>query len=459
MLTKFITLIYLFGEKRKLFATLPQEIKDRMDLSALPPEYTSAIALTCKNGFIRPDLSASDFEAYKGLDESIHINPMEISDTEREGLKKLCEVCPQMDISDNIGISYSTAEEYLHGEAWIDQLIQSLNPEWSNIEKVAFIDNAIGKQISYSPDFNTEVSDAGDARALWKIIDSGYGVCNGIAQVEQYILSRVGIESQMISGTSHAFLKLTNIEFPTQDGSTITGNTILDPTWNLAAHRFDGKPNNFCRSYEEIRKHDIKSNGEDCKAHKNDEKLSDATFDMPETVLRQIYTNIGIADRKGDFPIKTLIEKSKQIDDFGLSDEKSIQMQFELLQRYCPEFATCINSTFAILEDILLANPNLHFNKCVVNRVYSKTDNAQRPVLYVYANLPKIGNKFYLADKESGQFIELPQKEFEEKFECYEYDLNSSNGVRPWESNKIEEIVEDLTKSSGKIDSIQEEER
>ena len=75
MLTKFLPLIYLFGDKRKLFATLPQEIKDRMDLSALPPEYTSAIALTCKNGFIRPDLSASDFEAYKGLDESIHINP------------------------------------------------------------------------------------------------------------------------------------------------------------------------------------------------------------------------------------------------------------------------------------------------------------------------------------------------------------------------------------------------
>ena len=379
-----------------------------MDLSALPPEYTSAIALTCKNGFIRPDLSASDFEAYKGLDESIHINPMEISDTEREGLKKLCEVCPQMDISDNIGISYSTAEEYLHGEAWIDQLIQSLNPEW---------------------------------------------------QVEQYILGRIGVETQRISGKHHSFLKLINMEFPTQDGGTVTGNTILDPTWNLAAQRFGGRPNNFCRSYEEIRKHDIKSNGEDTRAHENDDELSDATFNMSESVLRQIYTNIGIADKEGNFPIKNLMEKSKQIDDFGLSAEKSIEMQFKLLQRYCPEFATCINSTSAILEDVLLANRNLHFNKCVVNRVYSKTDNLQRPVLYVYANLPKVGNKFYFADKESGQFIELSQKEFEEKFECYEDDLSLTNGVRPWESDKVEEIVEDLTKSSGRIDAAQKEER
>ncbi len=44
---------------------------------------------------------------------------------------------------------------------------------------------------------------------------------------------------------------------------------------------------------------------------------------MSESVLRQIYTNIGIADKEGNFPIKNLMEKSKQIDDFGLSAEKA----------------------------------------------------------------------------------------------------------------------------------------
>lgn len=448
-----------FGEKRIIFATLPQEYKSEIDVSNLSPEYASAIALLSKDGTIRPNLVESNFETYRGMDKFIYINPMEISDAERDGFRKLCEVCPQMNISDNLELSHSSVSEYLHSEEWIEQLVQSLNPEWSNIEKIAFIDNAIGKRISYSPDFDTEISNAGDARALWKIIDSGYGVCNGIAQVEQYILGRIGIEAQTISSGTHAFLKLTNMEFPTQDGGTVTGNTILDPTWNLASHRFGARPMNFCRSYEEIRKHDVRDNGTDCKAHQNDEKLLDATYDMPESVLRQVYSNIGLADKEGNFPVSNLIDKSKQIDDFGLSDEKSIEMQFELLQRYCPEFATCINSTIAVLKDILLANENLKFNKCIVNRVYSKTDNARRPVLYVYVDLPKVGNKFYFADKESGQFIELPQKEFEEKFECYEYDLYSSNGVRPWESDKVEEIVEDLTKSSGKIDAVQEEER
>lgn len=430
-----------------------------MDVSSLSPEYASAIALTAKNGYIVPNLSSDNFEAYKGLDSSILVNPMSFTVDEREAFKKLCKTCPKMYIGDNLKISVSSATEYLNGEEYISELLQSLNPEWSDIEKVAFIDNAIGKRISYSPDFNTEASDLGDARALWKIIDSGYGVCNGIAQVEHYILSRIGIESEMVSGTHHSFLKLTNMEFPTIDGGTVIGSTVLDPTWNLAAHRFGGRPNNFCRSYEEIRTHDIRSNGEDCNAHKNDEKLLDATFDMPDDVLRQIYTNIGIADKEGNFPIKDLIEKSKQIDDFGLSDEKSIEMQFKLLQKYCPEFATCINSTSAVLNDILLSNPNLHFNRCVVNRVYAKDDATKRPVLYVYANLPKVGNKFYFADKESGQFIELPQNEFEEKFECYEDDLALANGVRPWENDKVEEVVEDLTKSSGKIDAVQEEER
>ncbi len=84
---------------------------------------------------------------------------MALSALEQQNLDKLCKICPQMNISDDLGISESSVEEYLNGEKWINQVVQALNPEWSNIEKVAFIDNAIGKKISYSPDFKTEVFD------------------------------------------------------------------------------------------------------------------------------------------------------------------------------------------------------------------------------------------------------------------------------------------------------------
>lgn len=93
----------------------------------------------------------------------------------------------------------------------------------------------------------------------------------------------------------------------------------------------------------------------------------------------------------------------------------------------------------------------------MVNRVYERDDQSKSPVVYVYMNLPQNGKKFYFADK--GQFVELPQKEFETKFECYEMDMEKQNGHRPWEDFDRVEEIEDLSRSSGKIVSSEGDER
>ena len=43
-----------------------------------------------------------------------------------------------------------------------------------------------------------------------------------------------------------------------------------------------------------------------------------------------------------------------------------------------------------------------------------------------------IGKKFYYANKEKEEMIEISQEQFEERFECYEADLKEYNGIRPW---------------------------
>jgi hypothetical protein len=113
----------------------------------------------------------------------------------------------------------------------------------------------------------------------------------------------------------------------------------------------------------------------------------------------------------------------------------------------------------SILSDTLLANENLKFNKCVVNRVYNKTDKEKRPVMYVYVDSNDVGKKFYFANKEERKFEQLSQEGFTSKFECYEEDLKNSKGIRPWENveNKIEKI--DLTKNSGYKVAMEGEER
>ncbi len=426
--TKLEDINLTLSEKREILATLKLDVKQSIDTTNFPKEYKSALSIqTTEYGRIVIKDFERELEDYRGLDNLMRINPEEFTEEQRATFMKLCDICPNLQV---VSTFYelielvSTAREYKEAEEWITSIIDKLNSEYSKAQKIAVIDNEIGKKISYSPDFDTEVFDSADCRALWRIISSGYGVCNGIARVEQYILNRVGIESEIIGSCTHAFLKIKDIELPLANGEIARGNTILDPTWNLARHRFGGKPDNFCISYEQARKNDIDIEGKDHNCHKNDEQLQDATLNLDEQSLRELFKSVGLADKEGQFPIKELLEKSKQLDDFYANQpDKNISKQFLLLRQICPEFATCQNSSMSILRDVLLSNENLRFNKCVVSRVYNRIDKEKRPILFVYINSDELGNKFYFANKDEGQFVELPQEEFIKQFECYEEDL------------------------------------
>lgn len=439
------------NEKRKILVTLEQEIKDDIDISNYSEEYKTAIEFKLdKYGRIIPDLD-SDLEKYRGFDNLIYIDIMNMSSEDRAKLPKLFELVPDAKIY-NTKYFTSTIEEFKIGTEWIDALLQQLDSKWSDIQKVAFIDNAIGKKISYSPDFETEIHNKNYTRSIFKIINSGYGTCFGIASLESYILNQIGISNEVCTSDNHAFIMLKDIEIKTVDAETIKGTTLIDPTWNLTDQRYGIEPSNFCISYDEIRQHDLDDDGNDCLAHKNDEKLSGATLNLDKKTLRQIYTSIGIASKAGAFPIDELIELSDLYYSLNIPEQDSIKQQFSLLSKYCPEFATCQNSTMAVLRDILLDNKNFKYNKCVVNRVYDRNDKDKSPILYVYVDFPQSGKKFYFADKDTSQFVELSQKEFEEKFECYDMDMKNNmkiyNCSRPWESEERETVVKYVSNNS-----------
>lgn len=383
---------------------------------------------------------------------------MNLTEEERKKLLKLCEICPNMRILDNLKMKASNSKEYMQGEEYIDEIINAINPEWTNIQKIAYIDNCIGKKISYNPMFGTEMENKDEERTLWKILSAGYGVCNGIAQVENYILERIGIKGEIVSGKSHTFIKLKSIELPQKDGNSMVGDTILDPTWNLSAQRFGARPRNFCLSYEEIRKNDIDENGKDQECHKNDEKLESASIGLDEECLREIYRQIGIADEKGEFPIKKIYNESEKIYKLGLNSSEYLPRILNLLQENYPDFVHSVNETTSILYG-LLDNENFKYEKCVIKRVYKREDKGKMANLYVYADFGKDGRVFYVADKETGKFIELSQKEFEEKYECYQADLDRSGGIRPWESTEKTVETNNLAQSSGKVVACEGEER
>lgn len=440
-------------DKKRILVFLNEDIKGTIDTSKFSDEYMNALELQTDGNKIVIDLDRKT-EDYSGYDDLIYIWPEKYSEEQREKFVKLCQVCPDLSVYSKkfSGICMSTGKEYIEGEKWIQSIIDKLKPEYSTAQKIAIIDYEIGNRVSYSPDEGTEIFSDTDCRALWRIICSGYGICNGVANLEHYILKRAGIESEIISSGNHAFLKLNNIEVPLANGGTMVGNTILDPTWNLAAHRFGGKPENFFISYEEARKHDI-SKGKDYKCHKNDEELSDATLNLDDKSLRMLFASVGLANQKGVFPIDNMLRESKALHEkYATSPEQDIQQQFELLSRVCPEFATCQNSSIRIIADDLLYDENLQFDRLVVKKVFDKQDPEKRPVMYVYIESEELGRRFYYADKDKGQMIGIPESEFVQRFECYDMDLEKSNGVRPWEESKEKEQEEvDLSRSSGMV--------
>lgn len=179
-------------EKLEILATLGKDTKSDIDISTFPEEYKIAISMKTEkyNDRISLDLDRN-LEDYKGLDNLLSICPEKFTEEQRSKFFKLCDICPNLSVVSLLcsGVEFvSTAREYKEAEEWIDSVISELRPEYSKAQKIAIIDNAIGKKVSYSPDFGSEVFNMNNARALWKIISSGYGVCNGIAKVEQYIL-------------------------------------------------------------------------------------------------------------------------------------------------------------------------------------------------------------------------------------------------------------------------------
>jgi len=445
VITQYIESKSYFASSQSIDITdFPKEFKDTFEISK--PE---------NNKYIILDLD-KDLESYRGLDKFIRVNPFDFDDDKRNKFLKLCDICPNLQVANNLDFDspadrVSTVAEYKEAESWVSSVITKIQPNHSDAQKIAIIDYEIGKKISYSPDFDTELFNENDARTLWRIISSGHGVCNGIAKVEQYLLHRVGINAELVSGACHSFLKLNNIEIPLANNEHIIGTTLLDPTWNLAAHRFGGRPKNFFINYETAREHDIDRNGVDSGAHLNDD-LKDATSSIDDENLGQLFSSVGLADKDGNFPIKTLITELNDINEmYKNTPNQNITYQLASLAKYYPEFASCQMQTMQMLHTIFLDINSFDFNKCVIDRVYKKTDLEKTPCVYVYIDSNEFGKKFYLANSINEQFLEMSQKEFEEYYECYDLQLKTTNGIRPWQNQGIHEEKINLAASSGEI--------
>jgi len=298
-------------------------------------------------------------------------------------------------------------DEFFQAEEIIEQVINEIDDNWTEKQKIAYVHYNIGKLVSYFPDFNFTglyKENADNTRNSWKSLIEGKSVCNGTTRIAQNILSRVGVKTQELSTGGHSFLL----------AETEEGNIITDPTWDLKNTLFDRRPMYFGKTCEQLRKMDGLS-----KAHRL-ENEPENVLEISEEELREIYYSIGLTteDRKFKLPIlDKIIDLDKQ--EFDTTKDK-IDTFLNMFVTDFPKEATHLSEARSMIEDCL-CTLNIDSNKVKSRFVYQKTDEDYRnPILAYHMNFEGCENVIKMLNLEKMEFEEIGIEEFNKQYRQHE---------------------------------------
>ena len=438
-------------KKRECFVGIKEDVLLLLDGAKIADEYKKVLDLDydydCLFG---PKLIFDinkNLEEYRGLDKFLKINPKNFSKEEKEKLFELAKVCPKVEIASDM-YGGQSIESYAKAEKWIDSIIDTIDPNMSDVQKIYIIDEAIGKKISYSPISGKENENHVEIRKLWNIINSGYGVCNGISEVENYMLNKIGIESEIINTGIHTFLKIKNLNV---NGKNV-GNSILDPTWNLSENRVGDRPEWFLVSNDMAQIFD--SNGH----HKNDEKLQDANYYLDRNTMERELIGIGRVDKDGKFPFEKRLEVLDEFYDKNDDPDQLILSCLKTVQDNVSDFINCQETTKSLLSSTLNRLVNKDSEKLKVRdgsqvaKVYRKMDSEKNPVVLVQIVKEDGENFLAYGDEESNSFVVTNEEWIAKNFSSYDVDKEKNNGREIWDLTEYLEEKSDYVEKENEED-------
>lgn len=312
----------------------------------------------------------------------------------------------------NFLIGSATKEEFLRSEQKINEILKQINPEWTTKQKVAYVHYEMGKLISYAPDFvfngkNIGSDSISDFRNIWKSIDSGVSVCNGVTFMQRTILSRMGIKTRELSSGTHSFLLV----------ETEDGNIITDATWDLDTTLFEACPMYFGKTYEQLREID----GPFCRAHKLEEP-PEGVIEISEEELREIFYSIGLTneDRTFKFPILRSMETINSLE-FNNS-KKKIDAFLKMFTQDFSMQATHLSETRSMIEQCI-RELGILSKDLTTKFVYDKEDEeCKRPYLCIHINDDEMRNVVRLLNLEQMQFENVEVSEFDHCYKMHNLD-------------------------------------
>lgn len=146
-------------------------------------------------------------------------------------------------------ISY---EQYINGEEIFQDIINGINPEWSDIQKYKYLYNKMGQILSYDlnvlPEYNLlmqcDLRQNKLARNYFTSISKNLGVCTSFAGCYDYLCYKKDLESDMISQGDHSY----NVISPTNGQK----DYLADVTFDSARLKSGMSTTSFAVSLEEF---------------------------------------------------------------------------------------------------------------------------------------------------------------------------------------------------------------
>jgi len=142
------------SEYKLILGGLENKAKESFDLDKIDEKYHYLIKMRLiKDRY--PDLEEPDLSIYSGLDELLRLdfNISEISDEQKvKKIMSLSKIVPKMEIVDSDSHTSCPAEYFLESQEWISSVMSGIDPSWSQLQKMAYINSKIAEKISYTPE-------------------------------------------------------------------------------------------------------------------------------------------------------------------------------------------------------------------------------------------------------------------------------------------------------------------
>lgn len=148
---------------------------------------------------------------------------------------------------------------------------------------------------------------------------------------------------------------------------------------------------------------------------------------LDESEIIELYKSVGVANEKGEFPIRQMNEMSENMSIYKSDNlQEGIDGQLRILKKFCPDFNSCIYESMTILRHNLFNQERLKAKKISVTKVHDVGDTGDTPLICVYAIGDDGKECFFVSDNESKGFQYYDRENFVEQFDRFKPDKDKN---------------------------------